>query len=78
MQSYDKKIREDKNIKWKTKNTFQDKKNVSTEQIKIWAIHIVINFKKRPKQSYHIYKARALIKYTRAWGRYCKTVRNER
>lgn len=44
-------------------------KNVSLEQIKMWVKHIALNLKKqRPKQSYHIYKARAHIKYTRAWG----------
>lgn len=34
--------------------------------------------KRKPKQSYHIYKARAHIKYIRAQGRYYKTIGNER
>lgn len=69
-----KKIKRDK-IKVKE---YAPEKNISLEQIKIWAKHIAINLKnKRSKQSYHIHKARAHIKYTRAWGRYCKTLGNE-
>lgn len=50
----------------------------SIKQINIWAKNIAKNLKgKRLKQSSHTYKARAHIGYTRAQGRYCKSIGNE-